>query len=266
MKQKLIILLSISLLLGCGSGSSDNKTSSLNVEANPISDPHPEENLKLTVGNITIDSSTTLPRVSSIIQAELSRVETFTFNKEVEIELKGKDADKFAIQVNYLEYNLVFRESQIGGKFEVDIHASAYGQTVVYKVLYNIQESVVKQTLLGETLYYMSTEDKAKNIYKSYTFADETINIKDFDTQTDELKNEITTPILYATDYVKAKLFKEDIQKCTVSRITSQYNLHGKNMTFRCLYSETHRTYGDEYYLRFRKEKVGLNDINPYNY
>ena len=136
-------LLSIFLLSGCGGGgsSSDSKETKEEMVTLP---------LKLTVGNMHIDSASTLSRVTINISEETLNVTTVSTNKPATIRATGADADLFVLKdsdknntkelafISLREANNPTDANQ-DGVYEINIEATDEdAQVAVFKVAYKI--------------------------------------------------------------------------------------------------------------------------------
>ncbi len=135
-------LLSIFLLSSCGGGgdSKETKEESLVLP------------LKLTVGNVSIDSTSTLSRATIKISEETVNITTISTNKPATIRADGgADSDLFVLKDgednNSMELAFISRreannptDSNQDGVYEVDIQAvDEDGQIAIFKVAYKIK-------------------------------------------------------------------------------------------------------------------------------
>ena len=119
------------LLTGCGGGGGSPSNS-------PAQQTPTQETLKLTVGNLTIDSQSTLSRVSKTIQEGTKVLVQISLNKnDATVSLEGKDASYFELLDTASGYQLQFKGAATAGEYEVDIKASdTNGNSIVYKIKY----------------------------------------------------------------------------------------------------------------------------------
>jgi hypothetical protein len=143
--------------------------------------------LKLTVGNSTLDSKSSLLRVTSIINAE-KNVSQVSINKEGTISLSGGDDSHLFELLDIMEgKQLAFKttpdapnptDTNSDGIYEVDIMASDNdGQSVTYQAAYKIAVPVMLSSLLSGKTYYV---DLGNDEYNEISFNDDTISYKGY--------------------------------------------------------------------------------------
>ena len=160
------------LLNGCGGGGSSLP---------PVIDLNEtEKNLSVTVNDTTVDSTSSLSRVTIITSAEDAVVAKISMSKKGEITLSGgADKDKFELKAgsSATEKKLSFKQkpnpykptdSDNDGVYEVDIKAQSGEEVLVYKAAFKIPIPTSAEKLLsGKTLYVQYGE----NNYTKYIFS-----------------------------------------------------------------------------------------------
>jgi hypothetical protein len=163
--------------------------------------------LQLTVGNLTLDSQSSLPRVTSTINAE-KNVTKVSINKEGTISISGGDDSHLFELLDMSEgKQLAFKttpdasnptDTNNDGVYEVDIAASDNdGQSITYQAAYKIAKPITISSLLSGNTYYVDLGD---NQYNEISFNDDTIANKRYQDTVFISGSAATLPITYTTD------------------------------------------------------------------
>jgi len=173
MIKRLLIssVLPIFLLSGCGDGgSSGGDSSSTPTQTETIA-------LKLTVGNVHIDSASTLPRVTINISEDTVNLTTISTNKSATITADmGADADLFVLKdtnndntkelafISKREANNPTDENQ-DGVYEVDIQAiDEDGQVATYEVAYKIELPKILELKIDDKVVDLTKAPETKSV------------------------------------------------------------------------------------------------------
>jgi len=150
---------------GGGGGGSDDTTP-------------PEVTLTLTVGKVTIDSTSTVSRITTTLSGYNKAVTTIDINKDGEISINGTDSDLFALNGTGKSRTLTFVQQPVAsdpidengdGVYEVDIKGEdTDGNSVTYKAAYKIAVPYTAKSKLSGKTYYVDQGDN-KYIEVKYT-------------------------------------------------------------------------------------------------
>ncbi len=177
-KNAIFLFLTILFITSCGGGGGDDGESTPTITT-----------LSIKVGNVTLDSTSTLPRAIIVISGDNKKVTEISTNKASTISLSGGlDLSLFEINDVNSHKELAFKmqpdrfnpaDSNADGVYEVNIKAvDDDGQTVTFKVAYKIIIPRSSKNILSGNTFYTNT---VSNTYKKveYTETTETTTIYD---------------------------------------------------------------------------------------
>jgi len=194
---------------GGGSGGSDNYTP-------------PEVSLELTVGNFTMDSASSISRITTTISANIKTVAKVSINKDGDISINGTDADLFTLNGTGRSRILSFIQQPVAsdpidengdGVYEVDIKGEdTDGNSVTYKAAYVIAIPYTAKSKLSDKTYYV---DQGSNKYIEVKYSDTGFTEKYY-VDTEPSGTVVNQAIAYDNDKFKFTNSEGEDITCTV--------------------------------------------------
>jgi len=236
----IVTLSTVLIFTGCGGGGGS-------------ADPSIKSEIKkltLTVGNTTIDSSSSLSRITTTITDANKDVTTLKMNKEGTISISGDDSDLFELidasngkKLSFINKPDASSPADIDqdGIYNIDIKAKDNdNQSVTYKAAYKIIIPRTTLDILNGNTYYIDTKD---NTYSKVTYNESGYTSEEYkDTELVEDSTE-TVSVTYGEDSIT--FFDTDLNKnisCLVEE-TSSINLtctaEGLNSEVKVTYLES---------------------------